>query len=74
MLRKRIGGKGPIAFRWPGVPGEDSALARLQSVAAGAGLALQWGRKVPRVRPHGFLTGGVDGFARVVEGLLRAAR
>jgi hypothetical protein len=74
MLRKWIEDKGPIAFRWRGVPGEDAALARPQGVAAEAGLALQWGRKVPGVRPPGCLTGGVEGLARVVEGLLRVAR
>jgi hypothetical protein len=47
MPRMRIEGKGPAAFRWPGVPGEAAALADLA---------------------------GVEGFARVVEGLLRAAR
>jgi len=121
------------------MPGEDAALARLQGVAEGAGLAVQWGRKVLEVRPPGcrskrgsrwptwsgasrpdvalfggndvtafdaldalvadgrlgsavragvrseegprdivmradFLAGGVEGFARVLEGLLRAAR
>src|SRR5579859_2818935 len=62
MLRIRIEDKGPIAaFRRRGVPGGDTALARHEGVAAEAGRA-------------GFLAGGVEGFARVVEGLLRAAR
>ena len=74
MLRKRIEDEGPIAFRWRGVPGEGTALARPQGVAAEAGIGVQWGRKVPGVQPPGFLTGAVEGFARVVEGLLRAAR
>jgi hypothetical protein len=43
------------------VPGEEAALARHQGVAEAAG----------RV---GLLAGGVEGFARVIEGLLRAAR
>lgn len=62
MLRLRIEDKGPIAaFRWRGVPGEAAAPACHQGVAEEAGRA-------------GFLAGGVEGFARVVEGLLRAAR
>jgi hypothetical protein len=52
---------GPTAaFRWHDVPGEDAALACHQGVAEAAGRA-------------GLLPGGVEGFARVVEGLLRAA-
>ena len=74
MLRKRIEDEGPIAFRWRGVPGEGTALAGPQGVAAEAGIGVQWGRKVPGVQPPGFLTGAVEGFARVAVGLLRAAR
>jgi hypothetical protein len=39
-----------------------------------AGPALQRGRKAPEVQPPGFLTNGAEGFTRVVESLLRAAR
>jgi hypothetical protein len=60
MLRIRIEDKGPIgAFRWRSVPGEGTALARHQGVAEEAGRA-------------GLLAGGVEGCARVAEGLLRA--
>ena len=54
--------RGPIAaFRWCGVPGEEAALACHQGVAEAAGRA-------------DLLAGGVAGFARVIEGLQRAAR
>ncbi len=53
--------RGPAAaFRWHGAPGEDAALACHQGVAEEAGRA-------------GLLAGGVGGFARVAEGVLRAA-
>jgi hypothetical protein len=75
MLRMRIEDKCPTAAsRWPGMPGEDAALARPQGVAEEAGLALRRERKVPEMQPPGFVTGGVEGFTRVAEGLFRAAR
>lgn len=62
MLRIRIEDNGPVAaFRWRGVPAEDTALTCHQGVAEETGRAR-------------LLAGGVEGFARVAEGLLRAAR
>jgi hypothetical protein len=62
MLRIRIKDEGSYrGFRWRGVSGEEAALACHQDVAEEAG-------------PAGLLAGGVEGFARVVESLLRAAR
>jgi hypothetical protein len=75
MLRIRIKDRGPItAFRWRGVPGEYAAPARPRGVAEKAGIGVQRGRKVLELQPPGFLAGGVEGFARVVEGLLRVVR
>jgi len=75
MLRIRIEDKGPIAaVRWRGAPGEDAASAHLQGIAEETGLGVQRGRTVPEVQLPGFLAAGVESFARVVEGLLRAAR
>jgi trehalose 6-phosphate phosphatase len=55
LLRVRIEDKGAIAaFHWRGAPDETAARARLERVAQaaeGAGLGVQWGRKVLEVRP-----------------------
>jgi hypothetical protein len=64
MLRIRIEHKSPItAFRWRGAPGRDAAPTRPQRR-----------RKLLEVPPPRFLAGGAEGFARVVDGLPRAAR
>jgi hypothetical protein len=74
MLRIRIEDKSPIAaVRWRGAPGEDPAPARLQGIAEEAGLGVRQGRTMLEVQSPGLLAGGVEGFALVVEGLLRAA-
>jgi hypothetical protein len=65
MLRIRIEDRGPIAaFRWRGVPGED---------AARAGGRSEEGQRDAVMRAD-LLAGGAEGFARVVEGLLRVVR
>jgi hypothetical protein len=75
MLRIPIVGKSPIAaFRRRGTPGGDAAPAHPQGIAEEAGLGVEHGRAVPEARPPGFLAAGVESFAGVVEGLLRAAR
>ena len=64
MLRIRIEQRSPItAFRWRGAPNEDAARARPRRR-----------RKPLEVQPPGFLAGGVEGFARVLDDLPRAAR
>ena len=64
MLRIRTGHKSPItAFRWRGAPGEDACPTRSQRR-----------RKLLEGQPPGFLAGGAEGFARVLDGLPRAAR
>jgi len=75
MLRIRIEDKSPIAaVRWRGAPGEGAARAHLGGIAEAAGLGVQQGRTVPEVQPPGFQAADVESVARVVEGLLRAAR
>jgi len=65
MLRIGIEDKCPAAaFRWHGVPGEDTARAAGRS---------EEGPRDAVMRAE-LLAGGVEGFARVVEGLLRAVR
>ena len=64
MLRIGIEDKCPIAaFRWHGVPGEDAARAGGRSAQ---------GLRDAVMRAD--LAGDVQGFACVVEGLLRAVR
>jgi hypothetical protein len=64
MLRIRIEHKSLITtFRWRGAPGEDAVPTRPQRR-----------RKLPEVQPPGFLAGGAEGFARVLDDLPRAAR
>lgn len=64
MLRIRIEHESPFtAFRWRGAPGEDAAPTRPQRR-----------RKLLKVQPPGFLAGGAEGFARVLDGPPRAAR
>jgi hypothetical protein len=75
MLRIRIEDKSPIAaVRRRGTPGENAAPAHPQGIAERAGPGVEHGRTVPEMRPPGFLAAGVESFAGVVEGLLRAAR
>jgi hypothetical protein len=75
MLRTRIEDTSPIAaVRRRGTPGEDAAPAHPQGIAEAAGLGAEHGRTVPEMRPPGFLAAGVESFAGMVEGLLRAAR
>ena len=65
MLRIGIEDKCPAAaFRWHGVPGEDAARAGGRSEEGLRGAVMR----------ADLLAGGVEGFARVVEGLLRAVR
>jgi hypothetical protein len=65
MLRIGIEDECPTAaFRWHGVPGED---------AARAGGRSEEGVRDAVMRAD-LLAGDVEGFARVVEGLLRALR
>jgi hypothetical protein len=65
MLRIGIEDKCPAtAFRWRGVPGEDAARADGRS---------EEGLREAVMRAD-LLAGGMEGFARVVEGLLRAVR
>ena len=64
MLRIRIERKNPITdFRWRGAPGEGAAPTRPQRL-----------RKLLGVQPPGFLAGGAEGFARVLDGRPRAVR
>jgi hypothetical protein len=75
MLRIRIRHKSLItAVCWRGAPGEDAAPTHRLGVAEEAGLGVQRGRAVLEVQPPGFLAAGVESFARVVEGQLRAVR
>jgi hypothetical protein len=75
MLRIRIEHKSPItAFRRRGAPGEDAAPTRLQAVEAEEVPGVKRRRKLLEVQRPGFLAGGVEGFARVLDGLPRAAR
>ena len=65
MLRIGTEDKCPTAaFRWHGVPGEDEAQAGGRS---------EEGLRDAVMRAD-LLAGDVEGFARVVEGLLRAVR
>jgi hypothetical protein len=64
MPRIRIEHKSPItAFPWRGAPGESAPPTRPQRR-----------RKLLEVQPPGFLAGGAEGFARVLDDLPRAAR
>jgi hypothetical protein len=75
MLRIRIEDKRPIVVvRWRGAPAEDAASADLHGIAEEAGLGVQRRRTVPEAQPPGFLAADAESFARVAEGLLRAAR
>ena len=75
MLRIRIRHKSPItAVRWRGAPGEDAAPTDRLGIAEEAGPGVQQGRAVPEVQPPGFPAAGVESFACVAEGQLRAVR
>jgi hypothetical protein len=64
-LRIRIEDKGQTAaFCWHGVPGEGAARAGGRSEEGPRDIVMR----------ADLLAGGAEGFARVVEGLLRAAR